>query len=545
MNDNDMEVSSDTDTGTITPPPTVGCLALGINDPRGYPIPDLDFQIAVENNIVFSGKTDAEGKADVIENLKLGSVFNILVKTDKGEFKKVAIGTIEAEQNVACLTSPKSRFEFSTYASTGKSGKAAEHKKKVLESHNQIPDKTPTTSGNEGKKPSIKDDHDADGQPHARVEDGTTNMHGVNNGKAVPPPKEPLEKLKDLVAFMEHQATLNYTKMPQTEETEKLPKGSKKTPKVTKHDVTSEVIISQMRLRTFKEPETKLPTVPTKWCGRYVKIGLWYAGYGPATATIGSGTPLARSMGPKLIEAGFTDLSSKLPTIKINVGKKLIPQPDITYALPGDVIVYEKTGAPHDPGHIDVRTYHGFFSDIYYGGRNGFPNVKLDTVTGVYRKYSDTLAAARVKAFLRILREHATQGYSDPYFAMEADGKKITFTDTSVHPYAAKKEDKPTGAYQILWSKFNDALKVTGWPVSFTPADQDRAAIYALQGSQSNASYPVRTALGYIMEGKVEQAVNDTKLYKLFTFLPGGKKQLIDMDKLKQYFNTYTAEYPK
>ena len=157
MSDNDMESSSDTESGTTAPPPTAGCLALGINDPRGYAIPDLDFQIVVGNNIVFSGKTDVDGKADVIENLKLGSVFNILVKTDKGEFKKVAIGTIEAEQNVACLTSPKSRFEFSTYASTGKSGKAAEHKKKVLENHNQIPDKTPTTSGNEGKKPSIKE----------------------------------------------------------------------------------------------------------------------------------------------------------------------------------------------------------------------------------------------------------------------------------------------------------------------------------------------------------------------------------------------------
>ena len=168
-------------------------------------------------------------------------------------------------------------------------------------------------------------------------------------------------------------------------------------------------------------------------------------------------------------------------------------------------------------------------------------------MTGVYRKYSDTVAAARVKAFLKILREHATQGYSDPYFAMEADGKKLTFTDTSVHPYAVKDENKPAGAYQIYWKAFKDGmLDVTGWPVSFTPADQDRAAIFELQGRQSKSAYPVRSALGYIMEGNIKQAVNDTKLYVLFTFLPGGgKKQSIEMDKLEHDFSTYVAEYAK
>ncbi len=71
MSDNDMEVISDAETGTIAPPPTVGCLIIGINDPRGNPIPNLEYQIIIQNKTVYNGKTDAVGKGDVIDNLKL------------------------------------------------------------------------------------------------------------------------------------------------------------------------------------------------------------------------------------------------------------------------------------------------------------------------------------------------------------------------------------------------------------------------------------------------------------------------------------------
>ena len=260
--------------------------------------------------------------------------------------------------------------------------------------------------------------------------------------------------------------------------------------------------------------------------------------------TIGNGVGPARLMGPELIKAGFAD--ANLPKIKISVGDKQISQPDITFSLPGDVIVYEETASPSASGHIDVRTYHGFVSDMYPGpARNCFPNVRKYTVIGVYRKYSDTLAGARVKAFLKIIREHEANGFDDPYHALKWDGKKhISFSDLSKHP-SDNKQDKPAGAYQIKWSTFDEAQKATGWPTSFTPIDQDRAAIYELQG-KAIEKHPRRSALGYIMEGKVEQAVNETKLWKLFAFLPGGgKQQLIEMDKLKQDFSTYTKEFSK
>lgn len=115
----------------------------------------------------------------------------------------------------------------------------------------------------------------------------------------------------------------------------------------------------------------------------------------------------------------------------------------------------------------------------------------------------------------------------------------------SRHP-SNKVENKPAGAYQIKWGTFTQAKNEAGWTDSFNPIDQDRAAIYLLQSKSSGARHPRKTALGYLMEGNVEQAVNDTKLWNLFAFLPGGgKQQQITMDKLNQEFNIYTKEYVK
>ena len=288
----------------------------------------------------------------------------------------------------------------------------------------------------------------------------------------------------------------------------------------------------------------------TDLCATYVKVGLWYAGYGPADKEIGRGVGPARDMGPALTHqsAGFRNISASLPKIKITVGNTTTPeQPDITFSLPGDVIVYQKRADPTADGHIDVRTYHGFISDFVWPDRNGLPDLRLYKVTGVYRKYSDTVAEARVKAFLRIIREHVTKGADDPYRALDKVGDKFnTFTDMSKHPYAASDKDYPAGAYQIGWRIFDRNIRDTGWPSSFEPHDQDRAAIYLLQGRSIGDGYPKRTSLGYIMEGKVEQAVNDTKLWERFNFLPGGgKTQLIDMSTLKQTFDQYTAELSK
>lgn len=527
---NTMEPTADTSAEPSSQPVAIepictGSLDLAINDPHGDPIPDLYFKILIKGQIVFSGKSNAKGKIQTINNLKLGSVFEVHVRTDIGNYKKVAIGKIESVATYACLTSPKTRFEFSTYAHEGAAGTAAAHKANVIKQHNQTPADKPTITGNTATKPSITDIRNQNGHPVAAVIDGLSNWYNMHNDTAAHPPQAPLNKLHTLVEFMEHQATLDYTKL-----------GA----------ITSDQIITKMRNKTFEEPATKLATATKGWCAKYVKVGLWYAGYGSTLNSIGSGVSIARSMGPALVEAGFQNISTALPKVNINVGQQLIEQPDITFTLPGDVIVYQKIAAPTEAGHIDVRTYHGFISDFIWPGRNGFPDVRHYKVIGVYRKYSDTLAEARVKAFLRIIREHEAKGYADPYRALHWDGKQqTTFTDMSRHPYEVSNEDKPAGAYQLRWFTFKQAVAETGWPNSFTPLDQDRVAIYELQRRNKGASQPKRTALGYILEGKVEQAVNDTKLWKLFAFLPNGSGQQIDMPTLIHIFDTYIAEFAK
>lgn len=507
-----------------TAPPCMGALDLIIMDPHGDPISGLRIKMLIKKVEVFVGKTDAKGRIKTIENLKLGSVFEIHVQNDIGNYKLAAIGKIESEENYACLTSPKTRFEFTSYAHNGESGTAAEHKKKVIKSHNQQPASTPGITGNPDTKPTVQQNRNDNGHPVAAVIDGAANWYGIHNDKAVHPAQDALTKLNTLVAFMEHQATLDYRVLA---------------------PITSDEIIIKMRKKTFVEPVGKKPHQFTKWCAKYVKVGLWYAGYGPATQSIGSGVQLARQMGPELIKAGFKEVA--LAKVKIHAGQQIIEQPDITFALPGDVIVYQKTAAPNEAGHIDVRTYHGFISDFVWPARNGFPDVRKYTVIGVYRKYSDTLAEARVKAFLRIIREHEAKGFADPYKALRWENNQhVCFSDMSRHPYAESDINKPAGAYQIKWHTLRDDLKFTGWQATFIPLDQDRIAIYELQGRASGTSYPRRTALGYIMEGQVEQAVNETKLWNLFAFLPGGgKQQQITIDALKQTFDIYTKEYAK
>ena len=520
-----LETTQGTTQEPPAPAPCAGTLELVIRDSHGDPIPNLSFKVLIKNQVVFNGASDVNGRIQAIESLKIGSVFEIQVKNDIGSYKRVAIGKIESEEIYACLTSPKTHFEFSTYVHTGEPGNATAHKQKVIKNHNQQPVRTPSITGNAATKLAVQNNRSDAGHPVAAVIDGAANWYNIHNDKAPPPPQDASTRLHTLIAFMERQATLDYTKLGK---------------------ITSDEIITRMRKKTFAEPAIKLPKQSKGWCTKYVKVGLWYAGYGPATESIGSGVSPARLMGPELVKAGFKDISDHLPKVKINAGSRLIEQPDITFALPGDVIVYKKTGAPNEAGHIDVRTYHGFVSDFVWPGRNGFPDVRAYMVLGVYRKYADTIAESRVRAFLRIIREHEAKGFSDAYHALKWDGKHhICFTDMSEHP-SNRVENKPAGAYQIKWNTLNKVKEETGWPDSFTPIDQDRAAIYLLQSKSNGAAYPRRTALGYLMEGKVEQAVNDTKLWGLFAFLPGGgKQQLISMDKLKQSFDAYVEEYSK
>jgi len=62
--------------------PDVGTLDIVIKDPKGLPISDLEFQVFVAGQSVFSGKTDTNGNSKTIEGLKIGSIFEVHVKTD-------------------------------------------------------------------------------------------------------------------------------------------------------------------------------------------------------------------------------------------------------------------------------------------------------------------------------------------------------------------------------------------------------------------------------------------------------------------------------
>lgn len=159
MNENNVETTSD-----------VGTLDIVIKDPKGLPISDLEFQVFIAGQSVFSGKTDANGNGKTIEGLKIGSIFEVHVKTDKGIFKKVAIGNTQTEECTACLTSPKSRFEFSSYADAGKPGNAEAHKEKVIEGSKQ---KTAEPANPVIKKPhTVTNDQDKKGKPVALVTNG-------------------------------------------------------------------------------------------------------------------------------------------------------------------------------------------------------------------------------------------------------------------------------------------------------------------------------------------------------------------------------------
>ena len=169
----------------------------------------------------------------------------------------------------------------------------------------------------------------------------------------------------------------------------------------------------------------------------------------------------------------------------------------------------------------------------------------------------------RVQAFLKIVREYETRGFSetDSFFALP-DGRdpktgkfmKRKFSSTSTHPFS---NDSPVsydrndfngslntsgGAYQIKHDTWKETIKLaTGWPSRFDADMQTRIAIYRLQYRNDSPILPRKTALGFIMEGSIEKAVSDTQLWNEWSWLPGGnpKNVKITMPELKTKFQTY------
>ncbi|HJV87622.1 MAG TPA: hypothetical protein VJ698_19290 [Noviherbaspirillum sp.] len=398
-----------------------------------------------------------------------------------------------------------------------------------------------------------------------------------------------LDRLQKLIDFVEHQVKLDYS------------------PYRGKGGTTVNVINAYAKTNepTF---ENKDPNRPKGLCQVYVKVALFKAGYTNGPGWEGQ----AKTSGKDWLKYGFSDVSSTLPQVEITYEDALSPtdwpqaeqclknaaalktpqrdgekqkklltakeietaektssavpvrkkevkymQPDLMYTLPGDVIVYEQVDPVEldPPGHVDIRTYHGFISDFVWPAipSLGGPakSTKRYRVTGVFRKFSDTLALVRVQAFLRILREHEAKGFKDPYHALRYSPSErpshITFNDFSTHPYAEEKKNKPAGAYQIKLQTWEEVTKkMIGWPKDFSPSMQDRISILLLhRRPYSSMPHPRRSALGYIMEGRIEEAINKTGLSNEWSCLPGGRDSQMKMGDLKILFDQYVQECMK
>lgn len=163
---NEKNTESSVDTGTLD---------VVIQDSKGLPIPDFEFQIIIGGKTVFSGKTDANGNGKIVEGLKLGSVFEVHVKTDKGDLKKVATGTINSATCKACLQSPKTRIVVKSEIDKGDAGKAAEHKEKVINSKQKGAE-----SSNSIKPHTVEVARNAKGKPVVLVTNGAKVAGGVS-----------------------------------------------------------------------------------------------------------------------------------------------------------------------------------------------------------------------------------------------------------------------------------------------------------------------------------------------------------------------------
>jgi muramidase (phage lysozyme) len=365
--------------------------------------------------------------------------------------------------------------------------------------------------------------------------------------------KDNLTRLQDMIDFAEKQVVLDYTDC-------KLHKSSK---------ISATQAVVDKYVKEGPHPDFGKGKDADKYQGMclvYVKVALNRKDYINGVP----GTGDAKNSGGDWKQYDFADVSADRPKVEITyekvrtIKKKGTPpeiateplhhtQPDLIQTLPGDVIVYEQVD-PVDaaaPGHVDIRTYHGFMSDaacprpmtaLGTGSKNRY------RVTGVYRKISDTLAMVRVQAFLRIIREHVAgettlkdkdrsyhllqndKNSKDPFAALNPD------TALGMHPSDLKK-NKPAGAYQIIYSEWKKTIDATGWPKTFTPDMQDRIAMYLLQACPTkDTPHPRRSALGYIMENKLDEAVNLIKQEKELAHWSG------DFAKFNSYVNEATKK---
>lgn len=501
-----------------------GSLQLCLVDDHGDPIPNLSFKVLIKQKEVFNGATDTKGQIAPIEGLPLASVFEIRVKKDrsgrnrdgKGEddYKFVAWGKIQSEENIGCLKSPKTAFEIAVPFHQGAAGQADRHKEKTIQSHNQKPAADPEISGNPDKKPEVKHERDGKGMPKALVVDGLSNMFDMNSNKLPisPVSGDDIEHVLQVIKFGMEQAEWIYPNQP------------------------SAIHIKKMTDKKFEIPSNKKEVGKSLgFCTRYVKIALWRAGYGPKSEEIGFGIEPAKDMGPALIKAGFKDITNRIP--------------DARWAAPGDVIVYRWSASEWDKrkkikgqnypnmGHIDIRTYDGYLSDFF---AKRLPDVAKYEVTGIYRKYGDPMPARRMRAFLMVIASREaraifeTEGYSESYRTLPTRGHtKNKFNGFQSHPFGDVAVGTPSasGAYGILvrtWQIYLPFLDLSPNVNKFTPIVQDRIAITMMEQTQN--------ALAFVRTGEIEKAAQ-ILCVKQWPSLPSGSQSgnFTSADMMKSY----------
>jgi muramidase (phage lysozyme) len=461
-------------------------------DSHHHPIPNLVMRVLDMNQkqaskkILLEGKTNSKGALPVMENLPLGTRFEVQIKNDAGTYSFSAVGKVEVQgEHTQNIQIPRQRFEFTTYSHDGPPGKAEEKRQELVKRHNQQPADQPNITRNSPvKKPEVVMERSKDGNPVAIITQGFKNMVGINS-PAVPVPnagKEDLEKVQALIAFSTEQASWKYD-----------------------DKFTSSTIVGKMKNSTLEKPDSKDPATSAHKCNKYVKVALWKAGYSGDTEA-GPGISPAKDMGPALEKAGFQNVTKDIP--------------DGRWAAPGDVIVYtKKGGGASADGHIDIRTYDGYISD-FIGAKlpvSGFE------VTGIYRRFCDPLPERRMHAFLEVIASRETKGIDvakAPYaLNTPIDGSKFS-TDLKSHPWVGLelpesikkgKSSTAAGRFQLTLTAWREAIERGNTLSDFSEVNQKRLAVIRLE---------YRGALGFVRKGDVEAAV--AKLKSEWVTLPGG-----------------------
>lgn len=566
------------------------------------PISAMTYRFEAGGEVVH-GTTDADGCAPIIASLPAGLDCSVFVKKDDGAFKQIATFTIPSRDATVTLVSPSMLLKGQTQlhggspddahseapgtppitsddghpaykpaqaasapasAPAGTSKSAPAH---PAASHSSAQAQAPhaSTKGGEGKKAAQKTvatSRDSLGHPVAKPAEDMTdwagrkihaawhyveNLFGISpnpliaksaltpaatasvkpQGTAAPAGAHSLDQLKTLIDIAEGQTLFE------------MPFGS------------TQANINAIAAGTVKYGSKGAKDSKGR-CYMYVKIALWRANivhflrnsHNELTA---SGGEYAKVAGTFLLSQGFQDVTHELP--------------DPRWALPGDVIVYRVVGDTETEdkkglaGHVDIRTYHYYISDLkrnYLCMRGYKPKLHFYEPIGIYRKpgLSDPMALARTKAFLKIIRSREAK----TFFQLGGDAATYRAAghvydlskgnkDLSTFPAGAKYQ----GAYQISRENWTDGQRPEqgALPNDFSPQTQDRYAVYLMErrpGRFGADKQACPTALGYVRCGDLDNAVRI--LRPEWACLPGqSQDQGYTMAELKSDFEKYVKEY--